>query len=105
MQKKRAGPEKVHPVIIDGVRYEAIHWGKARGLEQNGGYIAAIDDLSGKELWILKVYNVNYDSDMEADKLDIFITRISKDRKAHHLKIENERDGRYVVDLRTRLVS
>lgn len=104
MQKKRSGPEPVEPVSQAGIRYEAIHWGKGRGLGQNGGYIAAIDEASGQELWILKVYEVNYDSDMEDDKLDVFITCLSLD-DAGHLTAENERGGRYSVDLQNRQVS
>ena len=105
MQKKRSGPEPVDPVSHAGVRYEAVHWGKGRGLPQNGGYIAAIDEASGHELWLLRVYEVNYDSDMEDDKLDVFITQLTLDYAEQRLTVENERGARYSVDLRNRHVS
>ena len=40
---KRVGPPEVAPVNVGNVKIEAIHWGKDRGLGQNGGYIAAFD--------------------------------------------------------------
>ncbi|GAB4267901.1 MAG: hypothetical protein Kow0065_18420 [Methylomicrobium sp.] len=105
MEKKRSGPKPVKPVEHDGVRYEAVHWGKARGLEQNGGYLAAFDQKSGEELWLLKVYDVNYDSDIEDDKQDVFITglRFGWFNKSR-LIIKNERNETFNVDLATRRV-
>ncbi|MES9899876.1 MAG: hypothetical protein ABW148_12740 [Sedimenticola sp.] len=103
-QKKRVGPEPVEPVTHQGIRFEAIHWGKSRGLDQNGGYIAAIDTATDEELWLLKVYDVIYDGDMEADKQDLFIERISIDAARNYLIVEHERGGRYRVDLDSRKV-
>ncbi len=103
--KKRAGPAPVAPVVVDGVRYEALQWGKARGLDQNGGYIAAVDERTGKELWILKVYDVVYDGDKEDDKQDLFITSISRTHALGGLIVEDERGRRYLVDLATRRVT
>lgn len=57
-----------------------------------------------RELWS-KVYEVNYDSDMEDDKLDVFIIRLSLDDAGQRLTVENERGGRYSVDLQNRQVS
>ena len=64
---KRVGPEDVPPLTLGKIRYEVIHWGKDRGLGQNGGYIAAIDGDSDAELWTLKIYNIDYDPVMEED--------------------------------------
>lgn len=101
--KKRLGPAKVEPVTIDGVRYEAIQWGKARDLDQNGGYIGAYDQNTGKELWLLKIYDVSYEGDIEDDKQDIFITRL-RQKCGRYLVIENEKGQRFIVDLKTRSV-
>ena len=99
------GPDPVDPVRSGGIRYEAMQWGKARGLGQNGGYVAAIDEKTGEELWLLKVYDVSYDGDMEGDKQDVFVTGLSLLPAAHALLIENERGARYRLDLRTRKVT
>jgi hypothetical protein len=101
---KRAAPAKVAPVAFGGVRFEAIHWGKARGLGQNGGYIAAIDPPSNKELWTLKVYDVAYDPDLEGDVQDVFITAMSKALFGQKLNVTDERGRTYVVDPATRTV-
>jgi hypothetical protein len=103
MSKKRAGPAAVAPVTIGQVRYEALPWGRMRELDQNGGYIAAVDANSGQELWILKVYDVRYDGDMEDDKQDLFITRIEP-KDSRTLLIENENGERFIVDLPTRII-
>jgi hypothetical protein len=101
MQKKRTPPAPVKPVTHKGVRYEAVHWGKARGLDQNGGYLAAVDDRSGEELRLLRVYRVAYDDEMEPDKQDVFITRLTRRLGSNTLTVENERGERYRVDLQT----
>jgi hypothetical protein len=101
---KRAAPAKVAPVTIGGFRFEAIHWGKARGLGQNGGYIAAIDPASGKEAWTLKIYHVAYEGDLEGDVQDVFIKSMSKTLFGQKLNVADERGRAYVVDPATRTV-
>ena len=105
MAKKRSGHDPVEPVRFGGTRYEAMPWGKARGLDQNGGYVAAIDEKTGKELWLLKVYDVTYDGDMEQDKQDVFVTGLTLDRAGGRLTVENEAGNRYSVDVASRKVS
>lgn len=103
MAKKRAAPEIVEPVVINHIRYEAVQWGKSRGLEQNGGYIVAYDEVSNKELWITKIYDIHYKSDMEEDKQDVFITRMKLKNK-HLVEIENERGHHFLLDVITHKV-
>lgn len=45
---KRVGPPRVPPVVVGDLRFEVVHWGRERGLGQNGGYIAAHDRESGR---------------------------------------------------------
>ena len=101
---KRLGPPKVEPVVMGEVRYEVIHWGKERGLKQNGGYIAAFNTVSGKELWILKVYDVAYNPTLEGDVQDVFIVSMSKGFFSGKLHIEDEKGRRFVIDPDTRSV-
>lgn len=105
IQKKRAAPETVPPVVHAGVRYEVVHWGKGRGLPQNGGYLAAIDQKSDEELWLLKVYEVHYDGDMEDDKQDVFITSLTLSEDGKYLHVKDERDRRYTIDIKSRKVN
>jgi hypothetical protein len=100
--KERAEIPEVDPVVIGGIRYEVVPWGKARGLGQNGGIIAAVDAATGRELWTLKVYEIRYDPDMEGDKQDLFIAGLSADGDKH-LRVEAERGGGiWRVDLERR---
>lgn len=104
LKAKRVPPAQVAPVTIGNLRFEAIHWGKARGLGQNGGYIAAIDPMSGKETWTLKVYDVAYEPDVEGDLQDVFIKSMSKTLFGQKLTITDERGRGYVVDPAARTV-
>jgi len=101
---KRLAPEPVAPVSHEGRRYEAIQFGKARGLGQNGGYVAAIDEASGRELWVQRIYRIRYDRGLEGDKQDVFITGLTLLPEACTLVIENEHGARYRLNLRTRKV-
>lgn len=99
---KRLGPPEVEPVVIGKVRYEVVHWGKERGLKQNGGYIAAYDAADHKELWILKVYDIAYDPDLESDVQDVFIVSMSKGFFSGKLHIKDEKGRNFIVDPDTR---
>jgi hypothetical protein len=101
---KRVGPPEVPAVKQGTTRFEVIHWGKDRGLGQNGGYIAALDDSTGRELWTLKVYDVAYDAELEEDVQDVFIESMAM-RAAGTLEIADEKGRRYLVDPATRRVT
>lgn len=104
LKAKRLGPPDIDPVVIGKVRYEVIHWGKERGLKQNGGYIAAFDTSNGKELWILKVYDITYNPNLEGDVQDVFIVSMSKGFFSGKLHIKDEKGRRFVIDPDTRSV-
>lgn len=101
---KRDAPDEVPPVTIGDTRYEVLHYGKREGLDQNGGYIVAKDAESGKELWKLKVYEVEYKPKGKADGEDIFITSMKKAWFRNRLEIRDEHDRRWTVDLDSRSV-
>ena len=104
LSAKRTGPKDVSPVTFNGVRYEALLWGKTRGLEQNGGYIVAKDVATGKELWLAKIYSITYDTDLETDVQDVFIQSINLSDDKKSLNITDERGRRFIFDLNTRKV-
>jgi len=101
---KRTAPPAVSPVVLGAIRIEAVPWGRSRDLGQNGGYIAALDRRTGRELWILKVYGVTYDAKMEEDVQDVFIKKMTKVSPTR-LSILDENGGRYLVDVKTRSVT
>ena len=105
LQAKRVGPPKVEPVTLGTTRYEVVHWGRKRGLGQNGGYIAALNAKSGAELWILKVYDIQYEEKLETDVQDIFIKTMTKSKTKHALDITDEKGRKYKVDVESRKVS
>lgn len=95
---KREGPADVDPVSVGGIRFEALHWGKKEGLDQNGGYIVAIDPKSEERLWTLKIYDVVYDPERESDVQDVFITRLRKTLFGGKLKVYDEDNRVFVVN-------
>ncbi|MEN9865504.1 MAG: hypothetical protein RL748_1094 [Pseudomonadota bacterium] len=99
---KRAGPADIAPVSIGAVQYSVIHFGRAEGLDQNGGYIAAHNKKSGEKLWTLKVYETKIDPELERDVQDVFITSMKKQGK--HLLIIDEKGNHYLVDVKARTV-
>lgn len=99
---KRVGPPEVAPLVKDGVRYEAVHWGRERGLGQNGGIVAALDAATGKELWTTKVYTIDYHPTLETDVQDIFIRSLQAGATARELLVIDERGRRFRLDLDSR---
>ncbi len=99
IEKERLEPPEVEPVLIGNVRYEALMWGKTRDLGQNGGYIEAFDSTTDASLWVLKIYDITYDEEMESDKQDIFIEEMQA-LDSGQLMIRDERGRQYRVDVR-----
>lgn len=103
MDKERGDVPEPAAVFTQGLRIEALPWGKARGLGQNGGYIAAYDVRDGRELWLLKVYHVAYDGDMEDDKQDCFIEELAMQPDGR-LRVADETGRVHLVDIASRRV-
>ena len=103
-EKERSDIPEPSGVTIGALRIEALPWGKARGLGQNGGYIAAYDTTNGSEQWILKVYAVEYDTRKEDDKQDIFITELKLSGDGQTLNVTNEERKHFVVKLSDRSI-
>ena len=103
-EKERRDVPDVPPVTRDGLRYEAVEWGRARGLNQNGGYLAVIDVASGREVRLIRVYGPRPEDGREADKQDVFIRAMAFEPDGR-LRVEDERGGTYRVDTVTGLVT
>lgn len=96
---KRLGPQNVPPVTTDTVRIEVVHWGKERGLGQNGGYLEAFDRNSGNPLWLLQVYEIVYNPKLELDVQDRFIKQIAISTDHKFILVTDERGKRFAVRL------
>jgi len=94
----------VEPVNVGPLRIEALHWGRERGLSQNGGYLRAIDAGTGDEEWTLRVYDIRYDPHLEEDVQDVFIRSIEPGSDPGSLVVTDERGRRFRVDLPDRQV-
>lgn len=103
--KKRLEPEQLPPVILGNTRYEAPLWGKSRDLGQNGGHVVAINQTTGEEMWVARLYEIVYDPDMEEDKQDLFLVSLTLDTAGTRLLAEDERGRKFALDLFSRKVS
>ena len=102
---KRRGPKPLTPLKLNGVRYVEIRDARARGFNQPGGVVAAIDEKSGQELWSVLVYQTVYDEREESDVQDVYITRIELSADGLALLITDERRQRFAVNLANHTVS
>jgi hypothetical protein len=100
---KRLAPPEVPPITFSKITYSAPHWGRGEGKEQNGGYIEATDATTGKFLWELRIYTVEYDLGLEQDVQDVFIR--SMKIADGTLRILSENGDTFVVDLSNRRVT
>lgn len=103
MQPKRSRipAPPVLPIAIAGVRYEQVRNGLVAGLDQMGGYLAAVDVATGEQLWVLKVHDNRRDPALEGDVQDVFFRSMVLQPDGR-LLIENERRARFVVDTAAR---
>jgi hypothetical protein len=98
---KRKPPADVAAVLHEGVRYEAPPFNN--GCDQNGGCVVAYDDATDAPLWQLKVYCTHYDSALEADVQDVFITSLALEDA--RLQVTDEHGREFSIDLQTRAVA
>ncbi len=105
VQKERARTPQAVALQIGDRRYEALHWGKAMGLGQNGGFVTASEAGSGQVLWILRIYRMADEDEREGDKRDVFITALEATADGQALVVRNERRQAFKLDLQTLRVS
>jgi hypothetical protein len=97
---KRLAPKEVSPVIHQGIKYSAPHWGAPNGRKQNGQYIQARNAETDKLLWELRVYEVKHDPKLESDVQDIFVTSLKFVQG--NLEVTNEAGDKFVIDVSKR---
>jgi hypothetical protein len=91
---KRIAPEKVDPVIFQGIRYVAPNDDGRRG------YIEAWNIGTNKKLWELTIFTNTLDRNLEEDVQWVFIKELSlQDGK---LLVTTERGRIFLVDLKTK---
>ena len=100
---KREAPKDVNPLERGGIRYTAPHWGPMQGRRQNGGYVEAWDIETGKMLWEMQVYMIQYNPKIEKDIQDVFITSLRIEGDV--LIAENEAGDIFEIDLKTKMSS
>jgi hypothetical protein len=98
-------PPEVAPIVYNGVRYEQDMHSYDHGGDQPGGYLVAIDPVTNRRLWMLKVYEVADHSASGVDTIGVHFKSMSLIDAGGALEIENQVGGRYRVDLTNRAVT
>ena len=102
--RRRRLPPELDPVEVNGVRYQEVRQANKYGHKQKSGYLMASDAKTGELLWLLKVYEINYDEDKETDVQEVFFIDMALSDDKKHLIIENELDHVYRVNIETQTV-
>src|SRR3954451_3736080 len=94
---KRVAPEKVDPVVYNGVRYVAPND------EGRHAYIEAWDVGTNKKLWELTIFTNAINPNLEKDVQWVFITALN----IHdgRLIVTSENGKTYLVDINTRAIT
>lgn len=93
VQAKRLPPKDVPPVIHEGIRYTARY----------AGLVEAFNDKTGEKLWDVKVYGTPINPELEEDVQFVYIRSLQL--FGTQLLVSDERQGHFVVDIRSRQVS
>jgi len=93
LSAKRGAPPKVEAVVYEGIRYTAPN--------DNGQVVSieAYDAASGKKLWAKEIFRNKIDPSLEADVQWVFIKALVV--RNGNLLIINEKDRKYVLDLKS----
>lgn len=75
------------------------------GYDQLTGYLMATDQDSGERLWVVKVYDLRRDPNIEGDVQDVYFSRMELIPGKNRLLVENEARQRFIVDLDDRTVA
>lgn len=103
LHAKRMSPAPVPPVVYEGLRFEAPAHVIVDGQHRSGGYVEVFDEKTNRLLYVIKVYEVKSDKELERDVQDVFITCLSVHDK--QLVVLQELGLAYLVDLKTFEVS
>ena len=98
---KRAAPADVPPVTIGNVRYETPHF--TNPCDQNGGCVVAYDNTTNGVLWSVKVYCTHYDTSLETDVQDVFITSLAIENG--RILVTDEKGRHFTIDPATQQVT
>ena len=104
-RSSRPAPPKVAPVVIDGVRYSQVLNARKHGLPGGSGWLMASKPDSDEALWTLKVYETRIDPADETDVQEVYFSSMERVKGRRGLKIRNEVDKSFIVDLATRRVT
>lgn len=99
---KRVAPADIPAITLGGLRYEALHWGRERGLGQNGGLIDVVDVATGQSVGVITVYRIDHQAQLESDVQDVFFESMTASADGKQLLVTDEKGGRFLVDLEQR---
>lgn len=94
---KRRAPT-AQPVVHKGIRYEQLRRPMEQGFTQAGGVIAAIDEASGKQIWVTQLFKTEFDPKEERDAQEVYVSKLVLDAKSGALIATDERRRQWRID-------
>jgi hypothetical protein len=103
--RRRRLPPALEPIEVAGVRYSEVRQANKYGETQKSGYLMASNADTDEQLWLLKIYEINYDEDKETDVQEIFFVEMELSDDSKRIHIENEIEQEFTVDIERQTVS
>ena len=103
LMAKRAAPNKVSAITTEKAVFSVPHFSNEER-HQNGGFVEAHHPKTKKLLWRIKIYNTNYNPDLEQDIQDVFIKTMSFEKKHNLLIFSDEKSRTFALNLDSKKV-
>jgi hypothetical protein len=100
---KRQAPA-AKPVVHKGIRYMQLRRPQEQGFTQSGGVIAAIDEATEKQLWVVQLYQTAFNVQEERDAQEVYLSELRIDAKNGMLIAIDERKRHWQISLTDRSV-
>jgi len=86
----RAAPKPVKPLLHAGLRYEVPQFAaENKKMKHNGGYVRVVNPRNGTPICTKQVYETKYETNVESDTQDNFITSLAIKKNALIVVSEN----------------
>jgi hypothetical protein len=98
-------PPELTPIKRDGVIYREVRSAQLLGQPQQSGYLIAEDADTRKQLWLLRIYEIDYAKGKETDVQEVYFTRLELLPNGKQILIQDELERSYIVDIQARTVT
>ncbi|MES9884672.1 MAG: hypothetical protein ABW185_27830, partial [Sedimenticola sp.] len=95
--RRRLVPPELEPIENNGVLYREVRSAQLLGQDQQSGFLIAEDPGSREQLWLLQIYDINYDQEKEKDAQEIYFVELKLLPGKETIFIEDELGRQFTV--------